>query len=96
VFETKLRALGGGGAIPPANGSVLYETSTKPTVTIGGIAAVVLYSGLVPGFPGECQANIQVPGGVANGDDTPVVITMAGLSDTATISIQPRHGTSGP
>jgi uncharacterized protein (TIGR03437 family) len=96
VFETKLRALGGGGAIPPANGSVLYETSTKPTVTIGGIAAVVLYSGLVPGFPGEYQVNIQVPGGVANGDDTPVVITMAGLSDTATISIQPRHGTSGP
>lgn len=84
------------GTIPPADGSVLYETPTKPTVTIGGIPATVLYSGLAPGFPGEYQVDVQVPSGVANGDDTPVVITMAGLSDTATISIQPRYGTSGP
>ncbi|HEY1758846.1 MAG TPA: hypothetical protein VGG72_25965 [Bryobacteraceae bacterium] len=79
------------GTIPPANGSVLYETPTKPTVTIGGIPASVLYSGLVPGYPGEYQVDIQVPSGVANGDETPVVITMEGLSDTATISIQPRY-----
>jgi uncharacterized protein (TIGR03437 family) len=84
------------GAIPPVNGSVLYETPTKPTVTIGGVTAPVLYSGLAPGFPGEYQVDVQVPPGVANGDDTPVVITMGGLSDTATISIQPRYGTSGP
>jgi uncharacterized protein (TIGR03437 family) len=61
-------------------------------VTIGGIPAAVLFSGIVPGFPGEYQVDVQVPSGVANGDDTPVVITMAGLSDTATISIQPRYG----
>jgi len=84
------------GLIPPANGSVLYETPTKPTVTIGGVPATVLYSGLAPGFAGEYQVDIQVPPGVANGDDVPVVIAMAGLSDTATISIQPRYGTSGP
>jgi uncharacterized protein (TIGR03437 family) len=83
------------GAIPPADGSVLYETPVKPAVTIGGIPAVVLYSGLAPGFPGEYQVDLQVPGGVANGDDIPVLITMAGLSDTATISIQPRYGTAG-
>ena len=84
------------GAIPPANGSVLYETPTMPSVTISGIPATVLYSGLAPGFPGEYQVDIQVPGGVPYGDDVPVVITMGGLSDTATISIQPRYGTSGP
>jgi uncharacterized protein (TIGR03437 family) len=84
------------GAIPPANGSVLYETPTKPTVTIGGIPTAVLYSGLVPGFPGEYQVDVQVPSGVANGDETPVVITMDGLSDTATISIQPRYVPSEP
>lgn len=84
------------GAIPPVNGSVLYETPTKPTVTIGGVAATVLYSGLAPGFLGEYQVDVQVPPGVANGDDIPVVITMAGLSDTATVSIQPRYVATGP
>jgi uncharacterized protein (TIGR03437 family) len=84
------------GAIPPANGSVLYETPTKPTVTIGGIPTTVLYSGLAPGFAGQYQVDVQVPPGVANGDDTPVVITMGGLSDTATISIQPRYVAIGP
>jgi uncharacterized protein (TIGR03437 family) len=82
------------GAIPPADGSVLYETPTKPTVTIGGIPATLLYSGLAPGFPGEYQVDVQVPAGVANGDEIPVVITMGGLSDTATISIQPRYVTA--
>jgi len=80
------------GAIPPADGSVLYETPVKPVVTLGGVPATVLYSGLAPGFPGEYQVDVQVPGGVANGDDIPLVITMAGLSDSATISIQPRYG----
>ncbi len=84
------------GAVPPANGTVLYETPTMPVVTIGGIPAGVLYSGLAPGFPGEYQVDVQVPDGVANGDDVPVMITMGGLSDTATISIQPRYVTSAP
>ena len=79
------------GASPPADGSVLYLTTAKPTVTIGGIPATVLYSGLVPGFPGEYQVDVQVPGGVANGDDVPVVITIDRLIDTATIAIQPRY-----
>lgn len=47
---------------------------------------------LAPGFPGEYQVDVQVPAGVANGDDIPVTITMAGLSDTATVSVQPRYG----
>ena len=78
------------GAAPPADGSVLYQTPTLPTVTIGGIATKVLYSGLAPGFPGLYQVDVQVPSGVVNGDDVPVVITMGPASDSATISIQPR------
>ena len=78
------------GQIAPADGSVLYETPTQPTVTIGGIQSKVLYSGLAPGYPGEYQLDVQVPNGVTNSDDTPVVVTMAGNSDTATVSIQPR------
>jgi uncharacterized protein (TIGR03437 family) len=78
------------GVAPPADGSVLYQTPALPMVTFGGIAAKVLYSGLAPGFPGLYQVDVQVPGGVANGDDVPVVLTMGTASDTATISIQPR------
>jgi uncharacterized protein (TIGR03437 family) len=78
------------GSIPPANGVPLYETPTKPVVTIGGIQANVLFSGLVPGVAGEYQIDVQVPSGVTNGDDIPVVVTILGASDSSTtISIQP-------
>ncbi|HML15958.1 MAG TPA: hypothetical protein VK419_02995 [Bryobacteraceae bacterium] len=77
------------GTNPPIDGSVLYETPTLPTVTIGGIPATVLFSGLVPGYAGEYQIDVQVPSGVTNGDNVPVVVTMLGASDTTNISIQP-------
>jgi uncharacterized protein (TIGR03437 family) len=78
------------GHVPPLDGSVLYETPTLPTVTIGGVTAKVLYSVLAPGYPGDYQVAVEVPTGVTNGDDVPVVVTMFGNSDTATLSIQPR------
>jgi uncharacterized protein (TIGR03437 family) len=79
------------GQIPPADGSVLYETPTTPVVTIGGIPAKVLYSGLAPGFPGEYQVDITVPDGVPTGDSIPVILTILGANDSSTtISIQTR------
>jgi uncharacterized protein (TIGR03437 family) len=79
------------GQIPPVDGSVLYETPTLPTVTIGGVPVNVLYSVVAPGYPGDYQVAIQVPiSGIPSGDDVPVTVTMFGTSDTATISIQPR------
>ncbi|MGA2114711.1 MAG: IPT/TIG domain-containing protein [Bryobacteraceae bacterium] len=79
------------GAIPPVDGSVLYQTPTTPVVTIGGIPANVIYSGLAPGYPGLYQVDITVPSGIASGDDVPVVLTILGASDSSTtISIQPR------
>ncbi len=77
------------GTNPPADGSVLYETPTLPTVTIGGVLANVLFSGLAPGYAGEYQLDVQVPPGVTNGDSVPVVVTMMGASDKTSISIQP-------
>ncbi len=79
----------GTGQNPPVDGSVLFETPTLPTVTIGGVAAKVLFSGLAPGFAGEYQIDVQVPAGVASGDSVPVVVTMLGAKDTTNISIQP-------
>ena len=77
------------GQNPPLSGSPLYETPTMPTVTIGGVAAKVLFSGLTPGYAGEYQIDVTIPTGVASGDSVPVVVTMLGASDTANISIQP-------
>jgi uncharacterized protein (TIGR03437 family) len=78
------------GSVPPLDGSVLYETPTTPVVTIGGIAAKVLFSGLAPGYPGEYEIVVQVPAGVASGDDVPVSVSILGATDSSvTISIQP-------
>jgi uncharacterized protein (TIGR03437 family) len=77
-------------AVPPIDGSVLYETPTTPVVTIGGVPAKVLFSGLTPGYPGEYEIVVQVPSGVTNGDDIPVSVSILGASDNSvTISIQP-------
>jgi uncharacterized protein (TIGR03437 family) len=51
------------GAIPPANGSVLYETVVTPTVQIGGVPVTLNYSGLTPGDAGLYQLVFQVPTG---------------------------------
>ncbi len=49
------------GTAAPA--SPLAVTTTTPTVTIGGVAAQVSFSGLTPGTVGLYQVNVQVPVG---------------------------------
>jgi uncharacterized protein (TIGR03437 family) len=79
------------GALAPSNGVPLYKTPTTPVVTIGGVPATVLFSGILPGLTGEFQVDVQVPSGVTNGDSVPVSISILGASDNSTtISIQPR------
>jgi len=76
------------GDVPPADGSVLYETVATPTVTVGGLPVKVLFSGMSPGFAGLYQVDFQVPDGVT-GDDIPVVVSISGSpADTRTVSIQ--------
>ena len=55
----------------PATGQIaasspLSDTKATPAVTIGGLAAKVLFSGLAPGFVGVYQVNVQVPNAVLN------------------------------
>ncbi|MBM3759020.1 MAG: hypothetical protein FJW36_02110 [Acidobacteria bacterium] len=78
------------GDIPPVDGRVLYRTVETPSITLGGIGAQVLYSGIVPGFPGLYQVNFQVPAGIT-GDDVPLVLTMGGNTDTRTIAIKQKN-----
>ncbi len=76
------------GQVPPADGSVLYETVATPTVTVGGFPVKPLFSGMAPGFAGLYQIDFQVPTGVT-GDDVPVVVSISGSAkDTRTVSIQ--------
>jgi uncharacterized protein (TIGR03437 family) len=76
----------------PASGAApagLSETSTIPTVTVGGVPAPVLFSGLAPSFVGVYQINAQLPAGVPSGSAVPVVISIGGAtSNTATIAVQ--------
>jgi uncharacterized protein (TIGR03437 family) len=60
-----------------------------PTVTIGGVPALVTFSGLAPGFAGLYQVNAQVPSGTASGSSISVVIGIGGVqSNTVTIAVQ--------
>ena len=69
--------------------SPLSYTLTTPTVTIGGVVAVVSYSGLAPDFAGLYQVNAIVPLGVAPGNTVPVVISLGNVaSNTVTIAVQ--------
>jgi len=75
------------GAASPAN--PLANTITTPTVTIGGVDANVVFSGLSPGFVGLYQVNLQIPQTAPSGNAVPVVLKIGGVtSNTVTIAIQ--------
>ena len=58
--------------------SVLTRTIETPFVTIGGVPAEVLFSGLAPGFAGLYQMNLKVPAGVRAGSTIPLVVSTGG------------------
>lgn len=53
----------GTGVVPTASASA----SSEIEVTIGGVAARVLYAGVTPGFVGLYQLNVEVPGDTPTG-----------------------------
>ncbi|HLY18663.1 MAG TPA: hypothetical protein VKR61_15630, partial [Bryobacteraceae bacterium] len=76
------------GAASPV--SPLAETPTMPEVTIGGVPATVIFSGLAPGFVGEYQVNAQVPAAAPAGSAVPVTMSIGGAtSNTVTIAVGP-------
>ena len=61
-------------------------TATLPTLTIGGVAAKVLYSAIPSGYAGLYQVNFTVPANVQG--DAPVVLSIDGQSsNTATLPL---------
>ncbi len=79
---------------PPATGAAassnpLSTTTVTPTVTIGGVPAPVVFSGLAPGFVGLGQVNARVPENAPTGDTVPLVLTIGGIpSNAVTIALQ--------
>jgi uncharacterized protein (TIGR03437 family) len=57
----------GFGPVRPSSMLGLEETLAAPSVLVGNQPAVVLFSGLSPGFPGLYQVNVRLPAGLARG-----------------------------
>jgi len=76
------------GSVAPPDGRIIYKTVLTPILTIGGIPAPVLFSGIAPGTAAEYQINTVIPTGVTPGDDVAVVLFFEGNSDTVTISVK--------
>jgi uncharacterized protein (TIGR03437 family) len=79
---------------PPLDGSnssdTMRQTVSIPTVLIGGVPAVVSFSGLSPQFVGFYQINVVAPAGVTTGGAVPVQIqtTDGSSSNPVTIALQ--------
>jgi type VI secretion system secreted protein VgrG len=73
----------------PALAVPLSWTSVSPTLTVGGVAAQVTFSGLVPGLAGLYQVNAVVPAGAPSGSSVNLILTIQGImSNTVTIAVQ--------
>ena len=67
----------------------LQRTREAPVVSVGGLNAEVLVSGLAPGLVGVYQIEVRVPAGLAAGSATPLVIG-AGSQSSAPFPIATR------
>jgi uncharacterized protein (TIGR03437 family) len=77
------------GQVAPANGNPLYANVAAPIVTVGGIAAKLIFSGLAPGYSGLYQVDFQIPANAVPGDSVVLQISTPGsdVPDSATIAI---------
>ncbi len=72
-----------------ASTTVLSQTVTPVTATVGGQPATVNFAGLAPGYIGLYQVNVAIPSGVTAGDSVPVVLTEGSqVSEPVTISVR--------
>jgi uncharacterized protein (TIGR03437 family) len=64
----------------PSPTNPLATTTATPTVSIGGAAAPVLFSGLAPGYVGLYQVNAQVPCTAPTGPAIPITLAIGGFA----------------
>jgi uncharacterized protein (TIGR03437 family) len=87
VYATGLGAVSPSVATGSNSADQIRNTVNMPAISIGGISASVLFSGLTPQFPGVNQLNVMVPSGVAAGDSVPMQIQLGGITQQATIAV---------
>jgi uncharacterized protein (TIGR03437 family) len=67
----------------------LSKTVLTPTATIGGLPALVTFSGLTPGIAGLYVVDVQIPTTVQTGNAVPITLTIGNvMSNTVTVAIQ--------
>lgn len=72
-----------------ATSNPLMTTATSPTVTIGGKAAAVYFSGLAPGFVSLWQLNIKLPDDAPSGASVELTVSLGNrTARTVTIAIE--------
>ena len=77
----------------PSPGNPVATVGT-PLANVGGVLALVTFSGLVPGFIGVSQFNLQVPVGLPTSSGTPLQAILNGVSsNTVTLSVLASGGT---
>lgn len=71
------------------NGGPLRNTTTTPLVTVGGVSAMVQFSGFAPYMIGVYQVNILIPANAPTGNAVPIVLSIGGVAaNTVTVAIQ--------
>lgn len=60
--------------------TTIHNTLTNPVVMVGGVQAQVVFSGILPGFPGVYQINIVIQTGTPTGNAVPLQIQMGGIT----------------
>jgi uncharacterized protein (TIGR03437 family) len=70
-----------------ANDGQLHQTTTLPQVSVGGVNAQVVFSGMTPQFVGVYQINIVIAAGTPTGNAVPVQITMNGVTSRPDVTI---------
>lgn len=72
-----------------ASGDPLSVSNTNPIVTIGGVTAPVLFSGLTPGLVGLWQLNVQLPTTVPGGANVEVTVSLGGrAANRLTVAVE--------
>jgi len=66
---------------------LLHQTTTAPQVTVGGVAATVVFAGMTPQFVGVYQINIVIAAGTPTGDAVPLRISMNGITSRNDVTI---------
>ena len=88
LFGTALGAVDSA-QITNQHAACCVSTTATPVVTVGGVPAVVQFSGLAPTLLGVYQVNVRIPSNAPTGSTVPVVLKIGGAtSNTVTIAIE--------